>query len=321
MIPDFCLQITFLPSLALIIPITDSNKSNSQVYNGCLLKNNIVPLSFANHCILIYIYFTISGAAAVVGSTLLEMGLSQGAINEIKRVLKKDIELTKPLRNWIQFSHEIDHRFNQLFQCDIVSDTFHSVMKVYRQCIKLLDSGSRSVEDIIRSLQFCKIEGIEDLTMEIADKVIHFFQGMLRNPELLQPMKEICTILQENPYTLELAKTGVIIYSKIIGSLQSESINMILSVTGLSLPNLGGSVLGRCVLDAISLASHVVTIIISVKNIQEGQSKYSEALDRVKFALLSELREVNKQMGKRVQYLEMDYGDSFELCNAKLAIR
>ncbi|KAG8177304.1 hypothetical protein JTE90_002530 [Oedothorax gibbosus] len=228
--------------------------------------------------------------ATLATSTLVEMDLTQSAINEIKRVLQKDIELTKLLRNWIQLSRDIDSRFNRLFDLNIASYSFSSVKKVWQQCIKLLDSGSVSILDLISDLSRLKLEGIENVTREISDKVIYFLKGMLTNPELYQPFVEIWNIVNNDPHTLELAKIGITIYGKTINLLNSEGL---LSTVGQFLPIVS---LSPSALNVISLASNVVTLILAVKNIQEGASKYSESLVKVKTVLSDELNEVIRQM-------------------------
>lgn len=244
--------------------------------------------------------------------------MTQISMNEIERVIKKDIDLTRRLGEWIKCSHKVESLFYRIFQCHILSTILIDIIKVCGHGITLMEAGLVEIDDLIRDLQSCKMRGMEDLTLEVQEKVLDFFRRVANNPRLLGPMKSICRIFEEMPDVPDFVKLTTDLFWIGFQMKNSGSLSEILSQKVVVCPSFG-SIVSGCILTAIEIASHVVTFNEAVKNIQEGKSKYSESLNKIIFALNSELEEVTKKMSGRTRPENTKHVDILDLRRLKLS--
>lgn len=249
-------------------------------------RNNVCNILSEIKCILTSLQIQFSaGGAAIGASTVLEAFLSKEKMSQINAVIVRDIELTRLLRPWVEFSHTVNLKFDELLQCKVTSPNFAAVISACRNCMRLLRDGSYEINDLVRDLMDCKVRGIGNIARDVYRKLQRFFTNVRNNPEILASCNDICRLITI-PNIGRLVEAGARTYCHINGIVPLETFDF------------GGLDMNGAVLDTINLLYNLLTT-MQFSKIKERQSQYLEALRNVRCALQLELNEVVEGMNGR----------------------
>ncbi|GFT26920.1 uncharacterized protein TNCV_4674851 [Trichonephila clavipes] len=226
-----------------------------------------------------------------LSSYFAEMGLTHCVISNVKEVIRKDEELTEPLMKTLKYSRTINHHFVRIFNCSILSDHFADSVRLCYLCFQLLEEGEMEIQVLIRRLQDkdFKDMGISDYTEIVIENVCGTLKNIYRNTRIRSLFRDICDTILNNPFTLKIFQVGLKLSLQVC---DAAKINIFSGIGHLSALTPGSRcAISNCFLNTIGIASHVVTIVTTMRNIKQ-QSKNTKMLSDLKLALSMELNAV-----------------------------
>ncbi|GFY70455.1 uncharacterized protein TNIN_435301 [Trichonephila inaurata madagascariensis] len=231
------------------------------------------------------------GGVTSLSSYFAEMGLTHCVISNVKEVIRKDEELTEPLMKTLKYSRTINHHFVRIFNCSILSDHFTDSVRLCYLCFQLLEEGEMEIQVLIRRLleRDLKDMDISDYTEIVIENVCGTLRNIYRNTRIRSLFRDICDTILSNPFTLKIFQVGLKLSLQIC---DAAKINVFSGIGHLSALAPGSRcAISNCFLNTIGIASHVVTIVTTVRNFKE-QSKNTKMLSDLKLALSMELNAV-----------------------------
>ncbi|GFQ87460.1 uncharacterized protein TNCT_423101 [Trichonephila clavata] len=234
---------------------------------------------------------SVAGDVTSLSSYLAEMELTHCVISNIKEVIRKDEKLTEPLMKTLKYSRTINHYFVRIFNCSILSDHFLNSVQLCYLCFQLLEEGEMEIQELIKKLQGKKLKNMDtsDYTEIVIENVCLTLKNIYCSPRIRSLFGDICDIILNYPSTLKIFKVGLKLSLQIC---DAAKVNIFSSISPLSALVPGSrSAISSCFLNTIGIASHVLAIVTSVRNIKE-QSKNTKMLGDLELALSMELNAV-----------------------------
>ncbi|GIY77217.1 uncharacterized protein CDAR_198651 [Caerostris darwini] len=233
-----------------------------------------------------------AGTFTTFATTLADAGLTSQVINEVKLVLAKDEEYTKSISTQLEYSRKLDACLTSIFNCSVLSDNFLDVVKLCSVCIPLLRDIRYEASNLIKQIQSRKLKNadISEYTEATLMNVCITLKNICMNKNICQSVLQICKIIQASPTALGFAKFGLQASFQICNLFKVNILANFVDIPSTS----SGAIATGCILNTIQVGLSLLGLITTIKNIEEGQSKYSKALENLKLALAMELNTLHK---------------------------
>lgn len=229
-----------------------------------------------------------SGEIAVPGVNLLELGISEMFLREVRTALQRDQELSRPINQWLQLTRDLDRRVQQTFGISLTSSAFSRVLSSFGRSVEMICSGQSD-----KAYSYVR-RGAGSHAPDLLSSLINGKVGGAVLREMAGAIREAVTTLDDAPGLRSFCSNGVGLGVALGGGRNNLDLNVLdgsMRVAGLN-PGVR-----RCGLEAALIAKEVVNVMSAVERVQNGrQSEYCKSVEEVLGVLREEFRAVSREV-------------------------